>query len=438
MSAGSRLDVARGLVEFTDMSSRSFFALAGLTCLVAACGDDGATTGSGGSPTGQGGGATTASGGAGQGGAGQGGGTTTTTGGGCVRPAGPADKDRFVVVGHPYDLPANVGSYEVLALSQTGVLSKTGNHFTMGEVADRELAFTPDGALGFAAQDDGSVGVFTLDAAGTPTVLEASFTGAFYADAVRVSDDGSTLFIVDVNFPENGGGIYSAPIDCNGALGTPTRLFETKSARAFVPVSAGSALTVARGALGSTTVAHADLVDLAGPSLVSSVDAFGDDDAILASFALTHDAKHLLIGDNSAFSAVPNRVAVVGVGANALTAVDVLPDIEDPYSLAASPFDDAAIVASGFGDAIFVLKYDGAAATPFTLDGELAYASSGPQLPGALAMLSRGGLSGRVFIAEVRGVYQVEFAGSGNVVDHDVFDLGGGNENIVAGMGVQP
>ncbi len=406
--------------------------LVGFTCaLVVACGDDGTTTGSGGA-----GAVVSAS---SSGGAGQGGGaTTTTTGGGCVRQPGPDDKDRFVVVGHPYDLPTNVGSYEVLALSQAGALSQTGHHFTMGEVADREMAFTPDGVIGFAAQDDGTVGVFTLDASGTPTVLDAGFTGDFYADAVRVSDDGATLYIIDPDFPESGGGVYAAPIDCNGGLGAVTKLFETKSARTFVPSTPGSGIAVARGAVGSTAISHAHLVNLAGPSLLGSVDAFGDDEAILSSFALTHDGKHLLVGDNSAFSAVPNRVGVIGVGAGALTSVDVLADIEDPYAIAASPFDDAAIVASGFGDAIFVLKYDSTAAAPFTLDGELAYVGSGPQLPGALSMLSRGGLSGRVFIAEVRGVYQVEFAGSGNVVDHDVHDLGGGNENIVAGIGVQP
>lgn len=412
-----------------------FAAAAVCTCLlISSCGDDAASTTSGSGGGGQGGSPAASVGGAGQGG----GSGTTTTGGGCARDPGPGDKDRFVVVGHPFDASSTTGTYEVLALSQAGALTTTGSRFTMGEASDREMAFTPDGAVGFAVQKDGTVGVFGLDAAGSPTVLDAAFTGAFYAEAVRVSDDGATLFIVDPNFPENGGGVFSVPIDCAGGLGTPTKLFESKSARAYVPVSAGSALTVARGALGSTAVAHAHLVSLAGPTSASSVDAFGDDEAILASFALTHDGKHLLVGDNSGFSAVPNRVAVVGVSATALTAVDVLPDIEDPFSLAASPFDDTAIVASGFGDAIFILDYDAAALAPFTLRGELPYASGGPQLPGALSMLERGALSGRVFIAEVRGVYQVDLAGGGSVVDLDVFDLGGGTENIASGIGVQP
>jgi len=416
----------------------SIFGAASILALIA-CGDSGdPSTSSGGA--GQGG-ATTSTGGAGQGGTAQGGagqGGSTTVGGGCAREAGPDDKPRFVVVGHPFDASKPDGTYGVLALSQAGVLTSTSTRFEMHEAADREMAFTPDGVLGFAAQSDGTVGEFTIDAAGAVTVLDAGYSGDFYADAVRVSDDGSTLFIIDPDFPESGGGIYSAPIFCDGTLGTATKMFATKSARAYVPLGLAAGAIVARGALESTGISHAHLVSLAGPTLESSVNVFGDDDAILASFALTHDQKYLLIGDNSSFSGVPNRVGVVGVGASQLTTADVLDDIEDPYALATSPFDDAAIVLSGFGDAVFVLSYSPGADPPFANEGELAYVAGSPQVPGSLSMLGRGVATGRVFIGDVRGVYQVEFAGGGAVTDLGILDLGGGNENIVAGIGVQP
>ncbi|HTJ85456.1 MAG TPA: hypothetical protein VL400_27250 [Polyangiaceae bacterium] len=411
--------------------------------LLVACGDDDASSttssSSGGAGQGGAGGASggASSGGAAQGGSGQGGGAVTT-GGGCVRAPGPDDKDRFVVVGHPFDTSKPDGTYGVLALSQAGVLSATSTRFEMRKPVDREMAFTPDGVLGFAVQDDGTVGEFTVDATGNVTVLDAGYGGAFYADAVRVSDDGSTLYVVDPDFPDSGGGIYAAPIFCDGTLGDATKLFDTKNARAYVPLGPGSAAVVARAALGSTDVAHAHLVSLAGPTLESSANVFGDDEAILASFALTHDGKFLLVGDNSSFASTPNRVGVVGVGASSLTAVDVLADIEDPYALATSPFDDAAIVVSGFGDAIFVLGYAPGQDPPFSNEGELAYVGGSPQVPGSLTMLARGTSSGRVFIGDVRGVYQVEFAGGGNVTDLGILDLGGGNENIVAGIGVQP
>ena len=68
----------------------------------------------------------------------------------------PADAERFVVVGHPYDAnaaPANV--YEVLRLSSAGELLRSGSTVSLGRPADRPIVFTPDGALGFAVQDDG-------------------------------------------------------------------------------------------------------------------------------------------------------------------------------------------------------------------------------------------------------------------------------------------
>jgi hypothetical protein len=85
-----------------------------------------------------------------------------------------------------------------------------------------------------------------------------------------------------------------------------------------------------------------------------------------------------------------------------------------------------------------VLDYDPAAAQPFTVRGELAYAAGGPQLPGALAMVERGALDGRVLIADVRGLFVVDFHPGAVVEDAGLTDLGGGTEDIVVGVGVQP
>jgi hypothetical protein len=60
---------------------------------------------------------------------------------------------------------------------------------------------------------------------------------------------------------------------------------------------------------------------------------------------------------------------------------------------------------------------DPAAAQPFTVRGELAYAAGGPQLPGALAMVERGALDGRVLIADVRGLFVVDFRAGAVVED---------------------
>jgi hypothetical protein len=112
--------------------------------------------------------------------------------------------------------------------------------------------------------------------------------------------------------------------------------------------------------------------------------------------------------------------------------------LEDPFSLQTSPFDDAAIVVSGFGDAIVVLDYAPATAAPFSVRGKLPYVGGHPQVPGASVMVKRGALQGRVLVADVRGVFQVQFAPKGVVTDLGIVDLAGGTENIVSSIGVQP
>ncbi len=94
--------------------------------------------------------------------------------------------------------------------------------------------------------------------------------------------------------------------------------------------------------------------------------------------------------------------------------------------------------ASGFGDGIFVFDYTSWSASPLTLRGELDYVGASPQLPGALATVERGPLDGRVLIADVRGVYSLQFAPNGVVQDLGVLDLGAEVAGIVVGIGVQP
>jgi hypothetical protein len=421
------------------MLRAQLYALSSL--LLLACGDD---TGPGGSG-GDGGGSTSSqAGGGGVGGqgavGGAGGGVSTGGGGaeGCYDELPPADRDRFVVVGHPYDDATDPdGSYEVLRLSAAGALTSTGTRFFMGPPADHRIVFTPNGEVGFAVQDDGTIGVFSIDATGAVTVLDEGVSGDFYAGNVRWRGDG--VWVVDGNFPKNGGGLYTLALSCGGVVTPGPRVLEAKSAQdLFFDEGTGDALLAARGALGSTEVAHVHRLDLAGPTLLASADAFGDDEAITSWVALTRGGGHLVLGDNSAFSAVPNRVAAVEITATGLGAVQVLPDIEDPYSIAVSPFDDAILVASGFGDALLAVDYDPASATPLSLRGELTYVGGPPQLPGALAMVERGALDGRVLIADVRGVTMVQFGPNAEVEHLGVVDLGGEVEDIVAGVGVQP
>lgn len=399
-----------------------------------ACGDDTSPVGGGGSEAN--GGGDEGAGGAGAGDPSGGGGSDTGGGGGsCSRDPLPADRDRFVVVGHPYDDSAGeFGSYEVLGLSGDGELSELGETFVMGESAETTFVFTPDGELGFSAQEDGTIGVFRLDEDGAVEVLDVGFEGSFYANKLTMGLDGSTLYVVDVNFPKNGGGVYSVAIGCDGTLTDQGRLFESKNAESMHFLGEGDrAVLAARGALGSTDVVHAHTITMPD-TLEESVALFPDDDAILSWSAVTRDQRFLLVGDNSSFSGIPNRIGIAEITAGGLVAKPAIADFEDPFAIATSPFNDAAIVTSGFGDDIFVFDYDPDAAAPFTLRGPLSETSK-PQLPGALATLDRGPLDGLVLIGDVRGVYALHFEPNGVVVDDGVFELDLSN---VIGIGIQP
>jgi hypothetical protein len=105
----------------------------------------------------------------------------------------------------------------------------------------------------------------------------------------------------------------------------------------------------------------------------------------------------------------------------------------------ASPFGNAALVVSGFGEELFVLSYDeGNATNPFNVVGTVSYQGNGPGLPGKAVLVDRGDLQGRVLVAEYNGVRQVTFQPDGSVVDHGLSTFGSGTENNVGAIGVQP
>lgn len=358
----------------------------------------------------------------------------------CPRAAAPADRARKVVVSLPYDAGGGQAStWTVLDLAADGTPSgPTGAPFTMGRATRGAIAFTPDGEVGLVAQDDGSLGVFRFDG-DTPVVVHARFTGSFYAERVVVDPAGDLAYVIDPNWRNNGGGIYRVAIGCDGSLTDLGLWFPTK-------LAAGLHLRGERAVLVATDVGDSpagDTVDLLDwttepPGLLDGDPLFPDDQAIVAATAMTANGRHVLVGDNSEFSGLPNRVAVAAVAGDAVTTTQVITPVEDPVAIVASPFDDAALVVSGYGDAVFVLDYAPDAATPFTLRGEVAYAGAAPQLPGDAVMVDRGGQRGLVLIAELAGVRRMRFGAGATVTDLGLQSTGTGYTAITGAIGVQP
>ena len=354
----------------------------------------------------------------------------------CPREAAPADRVRRIVISHPFlAAGGNANNWDVLDLSATGDISKPGRPFVMGNAAEGVVQFTADGTIGMVPQSDGTLGVFSLADDGTPTVVAAAFKGGFYASQLVMAGDHA--LVLDGDTLANGGGIYRVDIACDGTPIDRGMVVAASLPNAFAFVPGTDRAVIAATQLGASAAgSDAELVTWGdAPTLLGASDAFGDDMAIVGGATLTADGGHFLIGDRSEFSGIPNRVAIVQVDAGALVEPQVIPSIDDPFSLVASPFGDVVLVVDGYGNAMFVLE---GGATGFTLRGEVTYSGAKPELPGGAVRIDAGMLKGWVFVEENSGVRTVEMKADGSVVDHGRFLVGANTEDVVGAIGVTP
>jgi hypothetical protein len=353
----------------------------------------------------------------------------------CVRDPAPADRTRRVVISHPYSADSmKANEWEVLDLSMTGELSRPARMFTMGRAFVGEVAFTPDGKIGIAPQEDGTLGIFKLDDAGVPTVLHTNFKGSFYAARVVVAPTGA-IYVLDTQWRNNGGGIYELAIDCNDNV-MDKGLVAASKLPAALAFTTGNHQVLAAVDIGDSAMgADVHMVSLGGPTVIASADAFADDMQIVGGATLTNDGSAFLVGDTSSFGTQPNRIAVVPITGMQLGTPYMIPMIEDPIVLLASPFADKVLVVSGFGDAIFQVAKTG---STWAAAGELTYQGVKPQLPGGAVMVERGALRGLVLVAENEGVRRVEMFAAGTITDRGLFSLGSGLVNTTGAIGVTP
>ncbi len=408
------------------------FAVA-LAAAIYACGSNDAS--SGGTPIDDGG-AGSDSPNAGQDASGSDGGNDGATS--CVRTAKDADRVRKVVASHPFLAAGTKGkAFEVLELSATGTLSRTGKTFEMGTANDGEIVFTPDGEIGFVPQEDGTVGVFRFDASGNVVVIDPAFKGTFYAGRVVIDPTGTRAFVLDSNTQANGGGVYELSIGCDGKIASKGLVIPggTANGLAYLPGDPKQAVLAAGKAFASPADTDTHLVDLAAFSLVASGTGFSTHDAIPSSIAITQDRKYALVADNGAI--VGNRISVVALPS--MKFVQMLAT-EFPATVVASVHGNAAIALNDDStDEITVFAYDASSTTtPFTSKGRLAYKFPKPQIPVSAVQILRGTLAGRVIVSENLAVRQIQFMPDGSVVDTSQTSTGNGIPDIVGVVGVQP
>jgi hypothetical protein len=358
----------------------------------------------------------------------------------CNRTPAAADRTRYVVVSRPYDANGTgANMYEVLSLTADGTLAQMTppKLFSLGGRASYgTIPFTPDGKVGFVAfNEGGNIGVFSLDDDGNPTVIHDGWNGAGYPAAVTVGPGGDTLYIVDRNTRNNGGGIYAATINCDGTL-TDRGLLAAARSPVGIAFRGSTAVIGARDLLDHEVLGdEVHLANLAATpaTRITGGDAFGDDDQVMGQFALSADGNTVFIGDGN-FSGV-NRVGIATITDSSVAFAATLTDISDPGGLAVSPFGDVAIVSAAQGNAIFVLDKGGTNGawrkTALTLPAN-------PQIPADMVSLDRGMLRGHVWISENTSVRHVRFTQAGGVENVASLPFGSGLQNIPGAIGITP
>jgi hypothetical protein len=273
--------------------------------------------------------------------------------------------------------------------------------------------------------------VFRVDDAGAITVVHEGFgTDEFYASDVVFDLGNEQITVVDGNFRNNGGGLYSVSVDCEtGALSSPVLSTASKRALALLPRDSFADVVVSVDVADSIEGNDVHLLDDISGEVVAGASLLGAD-AIVSSAAIVAD-EWLLVGDGCGFCGTPNSVAIAQLNDNTITETTVLSPIEDPFDIVASPFGNAAIVSSGFGDELLHLTLTG---NTWTNAGQIV----GLPLPGAMDVVRRGSLRGHVYVAENTGIRHVAFAEDGSVTHLGVTALGDGIPNIVGTIGIQP
>ena len=364
----------------------------------------------------------------------------------CQWEPGPSDYVRKVVVALPFGPEGQQSDrYTVLDLDTDGNLTASEVFFELTRSSYGKVVFTPNGKYGLVPTDQGKLVVFSISDTNEVTVIEKEYVGGFgYASSVIPAGDGSRFYVINSQWRNHGGGIYLISLNCDGSVVDEGLVAPGKivSNLLFSPQFPGKAFVSAMDLLDSTEGDDAFVLSWGDePKLLAGTNAFGDDVAQIASGALTMDGRFMLLGDNQVYNDenVPNRVAVVEIGQNSLQRKQVISPINDPVGIVTSPFNNAAIVLSGFGNNVIVLGYNPAATPAFTNNGPVAWGANGKvQLPFATDMITRGALKGLVLIAEVEGIRSLRFNQDGTVSDLGNTRVGTGDMMIPGAMGVQP
>lgn len=318
----------------------------------------------------------------------------------------------FLVYATPYDNDGNQANYWHLKTKEGGTID-----FSMGRSISGQVHLSKDGSWGAVAQGDGTLGIFRYEE-GIVSVLEAGHTvevdgESIYASTLWLDSQKGVLWITDPNWPENGGGLFRATLDCEtGRIVDTQKFFSSKNGYGIRPMG-DEWMFLGRERDGAPY--QLSVFDEEGV-VNAQGNAFDDDESIFS--ALDGDGSNILVADNNEFSANPTRISHVILDGNTVEQVHVF-HVEDPVGI--SIVDDWAIIASGYGNA--VLQYQ---ISTQSLDSVM-------DIPLPSSMMRN---ESSVYIAGNTGVYKVEVSGTTGAGAQEQILYLSGMEGIIGAFGI--
>ncbi|MDF1563586.1 MAG: hypothetical protein P1V51_11115 [Deltaproteobacteria bacterium] len=359
----------------------------------------------------------------------------------------PADRLRYGVVSHPRDAAgADSNVWHVFTVDTDGTITGTTRTFQMGRASEGEVAFTPDGEIGIAPLLTGGVGVFKLDADGTPTVIHTALDVG-YPNQVVMGHRGERAWTIDFQWEEHGGGIHELAIGADDSVTYVGRIMEGRSLGQMHLLPGRDEALVGGGAVNAVyddaDLFHIDL-SVSPPALIQSIDLFGDEGCWASALALTPDERFVLMADNNMLG-TGHRVGIARFGTDGLlTALPAVPQppafIEDPTGIHPSPSGGRIAVLASFGEALHSLTWDATQADgAFAHEGLAPGGNLGGQLPQGSVMIERGSLAGRILVAEYQHLHAFQHEADGTLTDHGRVALDAGSPPLTLGaIGIQP
>lgn len=356
---------------------------------------------------------------------------------------GEPDRTRVVLIGHPFGAMVGQEGTEIRAmvLSSDRDLRADGVRLDVGTRSNR-IAFVPSGAFALVLGQDGTLVSVKVESANQLAVVDTvHLPSADYGDLV-ITSDGRTAFVTGSNVDQTSG-ISTIGIGCDGSLTVATSMFFNVRLSESLVLLPGEWQAVLLG--GQAVFAPVDPADVRllarnGQqwSTLGAFDVFRD--AIdVGRIALSPDGRTLLVPNSSPFSTEGGQVAVVDVdvAGGVLRESHRLMNLPDAREAVFSPSGDSAIVTLSGSDRVAVLLDQGA--TGFQVVGEVL----GIGLPDKMVSISRGSLSGLVFLPSIDpnggpNVAVLEFTGPGVVMDRGQVELGSGSIDIPDAIAVMP